>query len=315
VVKTAFVFPGQGSQKIGMGRSWVERSVAARETFAEADDVLSFALSRLCWEGPEETLQLTENTQPAILTVSIAIYRSVREELELPAVLAGHSLGEYSALVAAGALAFADALRLVKSRGRFMQEAVPPGQGAMAAILGLESTEVERLTAEASRPGEVCAVANFNSPEQTVVAGLALAVERAVSLASERGARRALMLPVSAPFHSPLMQPARERLEPLLAATSFRLPAVPVIANVDARPVTDGDAARERLAQQVDSPVQWVDSVRAMVADFGVERFFEIGPGAVLSGLVRRIEGGTSQTSFSEPSKFDEMVAAGKEAE
>lgn len=307
-MSTAFVFPGQGSQKVGMGKAWADRSYTAREVFAEADEVLGFSLSKLCWEGPEEDLQLTENTQPAILTTSIAIYRAVADSLGEPRVMAGHSLGEYSALVAAGTLSLADALRLVKNRGRFMQEAVPAGEGAMAAIIGLEAAEVEELAAAATTADEVCAVANFNAPGQIVVSGSTLAVERAVGLASDKGARRAVMLPVSAPFHSPLMKPARERLEPLLRAAEFSSPSVPVVANVDAKPVTDGHTACERLIQQVDSPVLWVESVRAMVMNFGVERFVEIGPGAVLSGLSRRIERGTSQVSLAEPEKFDEFV-------
>lgn len=308
MVSTAFVFPGQGSQKVGMGKAWADRSYTASEVFAEADEVLGFFLSKLCWEGPEEDLQLTENTQPAILTTSIAIYRTVADSLGEPRVMAGHSLGEYSALVAAGTLSLADALRLVKNRGRFMQEAVPAGEGAMAAIIGLEAADVEELAAAATTADEVCAVANFNAPGQIVVSGSTPAVERAVRLASDRGARRAVLLPVSAPFHSPLMRPARERLEPLLRAAEFSSPSVPVVANVDAKPVTDGHTACERLIQQVDSPVLWIDSVRAMVTDFGVERFVEIGPGAVLSGLSRRIERGTSQVSLAEPEKFDEFV-------
>lgn len=307
-MSTAFVFPGQGSQKVGMGKAWADRSDAAREVFEEADEALGFSLSKLCWEGPEEDLQLTENTQPAILTTSIAIYRAVADRLGAPRVMAGHSLGEYSALVAAGTLSLADALRLVKNRGRFMQEAVPAGEGAMAAIIGLEAADVEELAAAATTADEVCAVANFNAPGQIVVSGAAPAVERAIGLASDKGARRALLLPVSAPFHSPLMKPARERLEPLLRAAEFSSPSVPVVANVDAKPVTEGRIACERLIQQVDSPVLWIDSVRAMVTDFGVERFIEIGPGAVLSGLSRRIERGTTQVSLAEPEKFDKFV-------
>jgi [acyl-carrier-protein] S-malonyltransferase len=293
-----------------MGRAWADQYEAARAVFAEADEVLGFALSRLCWEGPEEELQLTENTQPAILATSIAIYRAVADDLDAAAVMAGHSLGEYSALVAAGSLSFADALRLVKSRGRFMQEAVPAGQGAMAAVMGLDSEAVEALAAAATTEDEVCAIANFNSPEQTVVSGAAQAVERAVALASEQGARRAVLLPVSAPFHSPLMRPARERLEPMLRAADFSAPEVPVIANVDAVPVVDGATACDRLIRQVDSPVLWVDSVRAMVTEFGVESFIEIGPGSVLSGLARRIERETSQQSLAEPEKFEKFLAA-----
>ena len=314
-MSTAYVFPGQGSQKVGMGRAWADQYEAARAVFAEADEVLGCALSKLCWEGPEEELQLTENTQPAILATSIAIYRAVVSDLEPASVMAGHSLGEYSALVAAGSLSLADALQLVKSRGRFMQEAVPAGRGAMAAVMGIDPETVEAIATAATTQDEICAVANFNSPEQTVISGATAAVERAVALASERGARRAVLLPVSAPFHSPLMRPARERLEPMLRATGFAAPEVPVVANVDAAPVTDGETACDRLIRQVDSPVLWADSVHAMVAEFSAGSFIEIGPGSVLSGLVRRIERETSQQSLAEPEKFDKFLAAREDME
>jgi len=309
---TAFVFPGQGSQKVGMGRAWADESAAARSAFAEADEVLGFALSRLCWEGPEDELQLTANTQPAILTVSVAAWRAAADTGLAPEVVAGHSLGEYSALVAAGTLVFADALRLVRRRGELMQQAVPVGVGAMAAIIGLPASQVE-LIAQQAAGDEVCAVANYNAPIQTVVAGHRPAVERAVALAKENGAKRALLLPVSAPFHCELMRPAREALTPLLEATEFHDPRVPVMTNVDAAPVITGAAARQALARQVDSPVRWVESIERMIADHGVERFVEIGPGSVLSGLMRRIARGTQANSLAEPAALMGMLAAAKE--
>ena len=232
--RTAFVFPGQGSQAVGMGRAWAESFPIARDTFAEADRALDLELTRLCWEGPAEDLQLTANTQPAIMATSVAIYRVLASLDQAPSFVAGHSLGEYSALVAAGSLEFADALRLVRKRGELMQEAVPVGVGAMAAILGVDAELVATAAAEATAAaptGEVCTVANFNAPIQTVIAGHRGVVESAVELVKERGARRAIMLPVSAPFHSPLMRPAREALEPFLAATEFADPEVPVVTN------------------------------------------------------------------------------------
>jgi [acyl-carrier-protein] S-malonyltransferase len=296
-----------------MGRDWVEHSAAARATFEEADEALGFALSTLCWEGPEEELELTANTQPALLATSIAIHRAVAPRLEAAgmaaAMMAGHSLGEYSALVAAGALGFADALRLVRRRGELMQEAVPVGVGAMAAVIGLDQPEIEAVAAVAAEAagGQLCSVANLNSPGQTVIAGHREAVERAVVLATERGARKAVVLKVSAPFHSPLMAPAREGLEPLLAATVFNDPRVPVVCNVDAAPVTTGDAARRALARQVDAPVRWVESVERMVAD-GVDSFLELGPAKVLSGLIKRTVEGTSQATIDSPAALDKLL-------
>ncbi len=309
---TAGVFPGQGSQSVGMGRAWADGSAVAQATFEEADEVLGFALSRLCWEGPEEELQLTANTQPAILTVSVAVWRAAAEAGLQPVAVAGHSLGEYSALVAAGALSFADALHLVRRRGELMQEAVPVGVGAMAAIIGLPAAEVELIALQASGD-EVCAVANYNAPIQTVVAGHRPAVERAVTLAREGGAKRALLLPVSAPFHCELMRPAREALTPLLEACEFADPRVPLITNVDAAPVTTGAAARQALARQVDSPVRWVESVERLVADHGVRRIVEIGPGTVLSGLVRRIERDVQTANLAEPAGLAGLQAAAEE--
>lgn len=304
--RVGFVFPGQGSQKVGMGRSWVDQSTAAGSVFEEADRALDDELSTLCWQGPAEDLQRTANTQPAILTTSVAILRAALDRLPAPVVVAGHSLGEYTALVAAGVLEFSDAVRLVRERGRLMQEAVPEGEGAMAAILGLDAATVEELATEASSAG-VCTAANYNAPVQTVLAGSKTAVERAVALAKERGAKRALLLPVSAPFHSPLMQPARAGLEPLLAETDFNEPKVPVVVNVDAAPVTDGTACREALGRQVDGPVRWVESVQRMSSEFGVETFVEIGPGSVLSGLIRRIVPEARVVSLSEPSGLEKL--------
>lgn len=311
--KIALVFPGQGSQKVGMGRAWAEAAEQARRTFAEADEVLGFPLSRLCWEGPEEELGLTANTQPALLATSIAIYRSLAQHglgIEAAAItaMAGHSLGEYSALVAAGALGLADALRLVRRRGQLMQEAVPVGTGAMAAVIGLDD-ETVRSVAERAAQGEICVVANYNSPGQTVIAGHKAAIDRAVALAKERGARKVSVLAVSAPFHSPLMRPAREGMAAALAKVPFAAPRVPVVANVDAAPVMSGDAARDALVRQIDGPVRWVESVSWMAGTAGVEMFLEIGPGTVLSGLNRRIATGTVCTSLSEPQQLEKLLA------
>ncbi len=304
----AFVFPGQGSQAIGMGRAWAERFDVSRRTFEEADEVLGFALSRLCFEGPEDELQLTVNTQPALLAASVAILRAVAQSGLTARAVAGHSLGEYSALVAAGTLRFSDALRLVRERGRLMQEAVPVGVGAMAAILGLDFAAVEKVAAEAA-DGEVCALANLNSEGQTVIAGHRGAVERAVELAKAAGARKAVLLAVSAPFHSPLMAPARQGLAPLLAATEFRDPAVPVVTNVDGQPVTTGAAARDALVRQVDGAVRWTDCVTWLAGPGGVEAFAEIGPGKVLTGLNRRIAIGKRCFSIAEPGDLDKATA------
>jgi [acyl-carrier-protein] S-malonyltransferase len=290
----ALLFPGQGSQSVGMGKALYEGSAAARAVFDAADAALGFSISKLCFEGPEEELKLTANTQPAILTHSIAALEDLRsrfpERLEGAAFTAGHSLGEYSADVAAGALAFGDAVRLVRERGRFMQEAVPAGVGAMAAIVGLAPSEVDAACAEAAQ-GEVVAPANYNSPEQTVIAGHAAAVERAGKACLARGAKRAIPLPVSAPFHCALMSPAREKMRPLLEAAAVAAPRLPVVTNVDAVPARDAGALRSALVRQVDSPVRWVESVQRLARE-GVDRALEIGPGNVLAGLVRRIEKG-----------------------
>jgi len=277
-----------------MGRGLFERSAPARAVFEEADEALGFALSRLCFEGPEAELKATANTQPAILTHSVAALAELRagsaEKLEGAAFAAGHSLGEYSACVAAGALSFADAVRLVRRRGEFMQEAVPAGVGAMAAIVGLPAEEVEAACRETAGE-EIVSAANYNSPEQTVIAGHARAVERASAACLAKGARRAIPLAVSAPFHSLLMRPARERMEALLAATDFSDATMPVVTNVDALPAWRGSQLRDALVRQIDSPVRWVEGVRALARE-GVDRGLEIGPGNVLLGLVRRIDKG-----------------------
>ena len=300
-MRTALLFPGQGSQKVGMGRAWAEAFPEARAAFDEASEALGFDVAKLCWEGPETALQLTANTQPAILVASVAIARVLAAKGFASAAMAGHSLGEYSAHVAAGTLSLADAARLVRRRGELMQEAVPVGVGAMAAILGLDAGAVREVADAACSDAFVCAVANYNSPEQTVIAGHRPAVEWAMDAAKERGAKRALPLPVSAPFHSPLMAPAREGLTPDLEAAAFRDPAVPVVVNIDAAPVSTGDAARGALVRQIDGPVRWVESVRHLRNELGIERFVEVGPGTVLTGLVKRIVDGVEAVSLGEP--------------
>jgi len=284
----AFLFPGQGSQYAGMGKDLAEKFPAARKVFEEADDALGFALSDLCFNGPAEQLQLTENTQPAILTTSVAALRAMEAEgFAKPDFVAGHSLGEYSALVAAGALPLGDAVRTVRARGRYMQEAVPVGTGAMAAILGASLDVVTAACAEAAA-GEVCSPANINSPAQVVIAGEAGAIDRAVELLKERGAKRAIKLSVSAPFHCAMMTPAQERLAADLANISFSDLAMPLVTNVDARPIKTGAEARDALVRQVSQPVRWLASVE-FLASQGVQSFIEVGPGKVLSGLVRQI--------------------------
>jgi [acyl-carrier-protein] S-malonyltransferase len=284
----AFIFPGQGAQFTGMGKELADSFPLAREIFAEADASLGFDLTRLCFEGPDEELKLTANTQPAILAASIAILRVVQAETGLrPSFAAGHSLGEYSALVCAGALSFADAVRIVRQRGTFMQEAVPVGTGAMAAMLGIERDELAEICTEAAQ-GEVVSPANFNSPGQIVIAGHAGAVARAIEIAKGRGYRKAMPLPVSAPFHCSLMQPAAERLRQVLDGINVSTPQIPVVSNVEALPNGDGARVRELLVNQVCSPVRWDESVQKMT-ELGVTRMIEIGPGKVLSGLVKRI--------------------------
>ena len=289
-MKLAALFPGQGSQAVGMGRDLAEHWDAAREVFTAADRTLGAALSALCWQGPEETLRLTENTQPALLAHSIAAWRVLAAAGVRVEAVAGHSLGEYSAVVAAGGLSLDDALAAVRLRGRLMQQAVPVGVGAMAAVIGLDDEQVVAACADASAGGDgVVVAANFNSPGQVVIAGDRAAVDRAVARCSELGARRALPLPVSAPFHSPLMAPARAGLEPTLRGLRFAPLAVPVYRNVDAAPVAGPDEVRDGLIRQIDAPVLWRATVERMRAD-GFDTFLEVGTGNVLSGLVRRID-------------------------
>jgi [acyl-carrier-protein] S-malonyltransferase len=303
------VFPGQGSQSVGMGKACADEFAEARAAFAAADRVLGFSLSRLCWEGPDAELQLTANTQPAVLTMSIAVYRVLEAQGLRPDVVAGHSLGEYSALVAAEALTLEDAVTLVRRRGELMQQAVPAGVGAMAAFLAVEESMVRDIAATAAGD-QVCAVTNLNAPGQTVIGGHREAVERAVEEAKRRGARKVTLLPVSAPFHSPLMAPARVGMEPLLAAVPLRDPRIPVVCNVDARPLTSADDVRDALLRQIDQPVRWVESVECMRHQLGVVSFVEVGPGRALAGMIKRIVSDASTTSVSDPASVRELLAA-----
>ncbi len=284
----AFLFPGQGSQEVGMGKELAHHHAVARQTFEEADDVLGYALSQVCFEGPEEKLRMTEITQPAILTASVAAWRVLKENGFEPDLVAGHSLGEYSAHVAAGTISFADAVRTVRNRGKYMQEAVPVGVGTMAAILGMAPEKVSSVCEDAAQ-GEVCEPANINSQEQIVISGHTAAVERATKLADERGAKRAKVLPVSAPFHCSLMKPAQDRLEADLKTLTFNDPRVRVVCNVDAQVVDDGERSRLALVRQVTGSVKWEHSMR-LLAEQGVGTMVEVGPGKVLCGLMRQID-------------------------
>ncbi len=285
---TAFLFPGQGSQAAGMGKELAALYPVARHTFQEADDALGFSISQLCFEGPDEKLKMTEITQPAILTMSVAACRVLQEKGFVPQFVAGHSLGEYSAHVAAGTLDFADALRTVRNRGQYMQEAVPAGQGAMAAILGMPLDQLEKVCGDAAM-GEVVSPANINSAEQVVISGATAAVQRAADLARERGAKKAIMLQVSAPFHCAMMQPAQDFLANDLVALTFNDPDFPVIANFDASPKTTGADSRAALISQVTGAVQWLGCIRKLI-DAGARTFIEVGPGKVLTGLMRQID-------------------------
>jgi [acyl-carrier-protein] S-malonyltransferase len=306
-MSVAFLFPGQGAQSVGMGRGFHDGSAAAKSVFAEASDALGLDLARLCFEGPEAELRLTENTQPAILTVSVAAAAACAERGLVPALAAGHSLGEYSALVVAGALPFADAVRAVRLRGRFMQEAVAVETGAMAAVMGLDAATVEALCAEAAQ-GEVVEVANVNSPGQIVVAGHRTAVERAVALAAARRGKTAL-LPVSAPFHCSLMAPAAERLAPVLAAIAVRDPRLPVVRNVDGGVTRAAADVRPGLLRQVASSVRWTACVETLLAE-GATAFVEVGPGRTLTGLLKRIADGARGLSVEDPAGLDRALAA-----
>lgn len=296
--KTAFLFPGQGSQFAGMGKSLAAASPAAQAVFAAADAALGFPISELCFNGPDEELKKTENTQPALLTVSIAAWEVLRERGYRPDFVAGHSLGEYSALVAAGSLPFADAVRIVRKRGQYMQQAVPQGVGAMAALLKLPEGALDAILAEAAQ-GEVVTAANLNSPDQIVIAGHAGAVARAMDLAKAAGAKRAIALPVSAPFHCPLMRPAQELLRADLDAAPFADLAIPLVNNWQARVVTSAAEAREGLYQQVPNPVRWIESMRLLIAE-GVTQWAEVGAGAVLTGLLRNIDSTQTCNKFGE---------------
>jgi [acyl-carrier-protein] S-malonyltransferase len=306
----AFLFPGQGSQTVGMGRSLATQFPIAAETFAEADEALGFSLSKLIFEGPEEDLRLTENTQPAILTVSVAAARVLAQHGVHPTLAAGHSLGEWSAHVAAGTIPFVDAVRAVKARGRAMQLAVPAGQGAMAAVLALDAAQVADACREAeAETGLTVAAANLNSPSQTVISGALAAVERASVLAKAKGARRAVLLPVSAPFHCALMQPAQEEVAQVLGALNLADPHIPVAANVTGGLVTTADATRDALIRQVTGAVRWVDCMQSLIGA-GANVFIEVGPGKVLCGLLRQIDGNQKSLNVEDPASLEATLAA-----
>jgi [acyl-carrier-protein] S-malonyltransferase len=306
--KTAFLFPGQGSQSVGMGRDLATAFPLARQTFEEANDALGFDLADLCFNGPEEQLRLTEFTQPAIFTVSVAALRVLDAAGTTADYLAGHSLGEYSANVAAGAIEFAQAVRTVRRRGQLMQQAVPAGEGAMAAILGMQAEAVAAVCQDASRElGAPVEPANLNTPEQTVISGATVAVERVVELARERGAKRAVMLQVSAPFHCSLMQPAQDALAPVLAGIAFSSAKIPVVVNVDARLVTEAAELRDALVRQVTGAVRWTESMQLLIVQ-GVTTFVEVGPGKVLSGLLRQIDRSQKCAQVDDPAGVEKLA-------
>jgi [acyl-carrier-protein] S-malonyltransferase len=307
--KIAFLFPGQGSQTVGMGRALAEAFPTAAATFAEADEALAFPITRLFYEGPEEDLRLTENTQPAILTVSVAVHRVLAEKGITPALAAGHSLGEWSAHVAAGTLSFADAVRAVKARGAAMQQAVPAGVGAMAAILMLAPELVAEACAEAAAATNLpVAAANLNSPGQTVISGAKAAVEKASEIAKAKGARRAVLLPVSAPFHCALMQPAQEAVAQVLSAIKLSNPAFPIASNVSGQLVTTAEEARNALVQQVTGAVRWVDCIQTLAAS-GATTFIESGPGKVLTGLMKQIATEAKALNVEDPASLEKTLA------
>lgn len=307
-MKTALLFPGQGSQRVGMGRDLAHEYPVARQTYDEADDVLGFSLSTLCFDGPEDALTLTQHTQPAILTTSIAVFRVLRERGLSFDLVAGHSLGEWSALVAAGAMQLRDAVRLTHLRGTYMQEAVPAGEGAMAALMGLDLAAVQAVCDQATRPGEPVEAANINGASQIVISGHSAAIERAIPEAKAAGAKRAVRLAVSAPFHCSLMQPAADRLAAALEGVVIAAPSVPVVANVTAEPTQDPARIKALLIQQVTAPVRWEASVQAIAA-LGVTRAYELGSGSVLKGLVKRIAETIETTTIGEPHEVKAFTA------